>query len=61
MFGAIANDHVRGLVDLNGRELLVLGSLGVAVLWMGVYPKPLTDVMNATVNELLRHVAQSKI
>jgi NADH-quinone oxidoreductase subunit M len=61
MFGAIANDHVRGLTDLNGRELLVLGSLAAAVIWMGVYPKPFTDVMHASVNELLRHVALPKI
>jgi NADH-quinone oxidoreductase subunit M len=60
-FGAVANEHVRGLADLNGRELLVLGSLAVAVLWMGVYPKPFTDVMHASVNELLRHVALPKI
>ena len=47
--------------DLNGREMLVLGSLAVAVLWMGIYPKPFTDVMHASVNELLRHVALPKI
>ena len=61
MFGAVANDHVKQLNDLNGRELIVLGSLAIAVLWMGVYPKPFTDVMHASVNELLRHVALSKI
>src|SRR5258706_1298252 len=60
-FGAVANDHVRGLADLNGRELLVLGSLAVAVLWMGIYPKPFTEVMHASVYELLLHVALSKI
>jgi NADH-quinone oxidoreductase subunit M len=60
IFGAVANDHVKELTDLNGRELLVLGSLAVAVLWMGVYPKPFTDVMHASVNELLRHVAVPK-
>jgi len=52
---------VQALTDLNGREMLVLGSLAAAVLWMGIYPKPFTDVMHASVNELLRHVALSKI
>jgi NADH-quinone oxidoreductase subunit M len=61
MFGAVANDHVKQLTDLNGRELIVLGSLAVAVLWMGVYPKPFTDVMHASVNQLLRHVASPKL
>jgi len=61
IFGAVANDKVQALTDLNGREMLVLGSLAAAVLWMGIYPKPFTDVMHASVNELLRHLALSKI
>jgi len=60
-FGAIANDHVRALTDLNGREFLMMAVLAVAVLWMGVYPKPFTDVMHVSVTELLKHVAQSKL
>ena len=61
IFGAVANEKVQALTDLNGREMLVLGSLAAAVLWMGIYPKPFTDVMHASVNELLRHVAQPKL
>jgi NADH-quinone oxidoreductase subunit M len=60
-FGDIANDHVRALDDINAREFLVLGLLAVAVLAMGIYPKPFTDVMDASVAELLRHVAASKL
>jgi NADH-quinone oxidoreductase subunit M len=60
-FGPVANDHVKELTDLNGREFLVMAVLAVAVLWMGVYPKPFTDTMHATVTELLRHVAVSKL
>ncbi|MBA3599014.1 MAG: NADH-quinone oxidoreductase subunit M [Methylibium sp.] len=60
-FGAVANDDVRGLTDINYREFLMLGVLAVAVLWMGVYPKPFTDVMQVSVTELLRHVAISKL
>lgn len=59
--GAPANDHVKALTDINGREFLVMAVLGVAVLFMGVYPKPFTDVMDASVIELLRHVAISKL
>ena len=61
IFGAVANDHVAALTDLNARETLVLGVLAVAVLFMGIYPKPFTDVMHPAVNELLRHVAAPKI
>jgi NADH-quinone oxidoreductase subunit M len=61
MFGAVANGHVSALKDLNGREIAVLGSLAAAVLFMGVYPLPFTEVMHASVSELLRHVAASKL
>jgi NADH-quinone oxidoreductase subunit M len=60
-FGDIANEDVRALTDINHREFLMLGLLAAATLWMGVYPKPFTDVMDASVTELLRHVAVSKL
>ena len=43
------------------RELVFLVILAVAVLWMGLAPKPLGDVMNPTLRELLQHVSQSKL
>jgi len=61
IFGAVANAEVAALKDLNGREYLVLALLALAVLWMGVYPLPFTEVMHASVNELLRHVALPKL
>ncbi len=60
-FGPVANDQVKALTDINLREYLMLGTLAVAVLWMGVYPKPFTDVMHTSVTELLRHVSVSKL
>jgi len=59
--GPVANDHVRDLVDINSREFLMLALLAAAVLWMGVYPKPFTDVMDVSVAQLLKHVAVSKL
>ena len=59
--GPVANDHVRDLTDINAREYLMLSLLAIAVLVMGVYPKPFTDVMDASVSNLLSHVAQSKL
>ncbi len=61
IFGAVANEHVAALKDLNSREVIVLSLLAVAVLFMGVYPLPFTDVMHVSVNELLRHVGASKL
>jgi NADH-quinone oxidoreductase subunit M len=57
----VTNDHVRELEDINGREFLMLSLLALAVLAMGIDPKPFTDVMDASVAELLNHVAQSKL
>ena len=59
--GPVGNDHVAELKDINCRELLVLGVLAVAVMVMGLYPKPFTDVMDVSVAELIKHVAMSKL
>ena len=59
--GPVANDDVRDLQDINAREYLVLAILALAVLGMGLYPKPFTDVMDASVISLLKHVAQTKL
>jgi len=61
VFGAVANEHVAGLADANARELLVLGLLAVAVLWLGLYPASFTGIMHASVNDLLKHLAASKL
>lgn len=60
-FGEVANGHVKELNDLSAREFLMMAMLAVAVLAMGLYPKPFTDVMHTSVNELLQHVAESKL
>src|SRR5215203_3433770 len=60
-FGAVANDDVRELVDLDRREFAMLAALAIAVIAMGVYPKPFTDVMHTSVVELLRHVSVPKL
>ncbi len=60
-FGAVANDDVKELADIDTREFAMLGLLAIAVLWMGLYPKPFTDAMHVSVTELLKHVAISKL
>jgi NADH-quinone oxidoreductase subunit M len=59
--GPVANDQVKALVDINAREFFMMSLLAIAVMWMGIYPKPFTDVMNTSVAELLKHVATSKL
>ena len=59
--GPVTNDDVKGLKDINSREFLMLSLLAIAVLYMGIYPKPFTDVMNTSVADLLKHVAMSKL
>ena len=59
--GPVVNDDVKNLTDINAREFLMLAMLAVATLYMGLYPKPFTDVMNTTVTDLLVHVAKSKL
>ena len=59
--GPVTNDDVKGLTDINAREFLVMALLAAATLWMGVYPKPFTDVMDTSVQDLIKHVSISKL
>ncbi len=59
--GPVVNDDVKALKDINAREFFMLSLLAIAVLVMGIYPKPFTDVMNTSVADLLKHVAVSKL
>jgi NADH-quinone oxidoreductase subunit M len=61
VFGAVANEHVSQLADINGREFLFLLILALCVLAMGLWPQPFTEVMHASVNDLLKHVAAGKL
>ncbi|CAG0931710.1 MAG: NADH-quinone oxidoreductase subunit M [Rhodocyclaceae bacterium] len=61
LFGAVANHHVAELADINAREFVILGILALCVLGMGLYPLPFTEVMHASVDHLLKHVAVPKL
>jgi len=60
-FGAIGNDKVRAMPDLSKREFFIMGIMAILVLYMGIYPKPFTDVMHVSVQALLHHVSISKL
>ena len=59
-FGDVGNTRVAALTDVTRREFWLLATLVAAILAMGIYPKPFTDVMHASVSDLLAHVARSK-
>jgi NADH-quinone oxidoreductase subunit M len=61
VFGDVTNEGVAALQDMNQREYIVLGTLAVAVLLLGLWPAPLVEVMDASVNNLLQHIAVSKL
>ena len=61
IFGAVANSHVAELTDLTLREKVIFAILAVTVLGMGLYPLPFSEIMHVSVNDLLVHVARSKL
>ena len=61
VFGDVANDNVAALSDINRREFLFLAILALAVLALGLWPDPLVEVMHPTMENLLNHIANSKI
>ena len=61
VFGPVTNPHVTEMKDVSAREFSFLAVLAVLVLSMGLYPKPYTEVMHTSVNNLLAHVAISKL
>lgn len=61
IFGAVASEKVAALTDITTREKLVLVILAITVLGMGVYPLPFAEIMHTSVNDLLVHVARSKL
>jgi len=61
IFGKVANHQVENLQDINGREAFILGTLAVAILFFGLWPQPLVDMLQVSVDHLLQHIVQSKV
>ena len=61
IYGEVANDNVAELEDLNIREFAVLAVLAVAVLLIGLWPAPLVDMMNVTIDQLIQQIGHSKL
>ena len=60
-FGEVGNAHVAGMKDINAREVLVLGVFAAGTLLLGVWPKPLTDLMEPSIAQLAIQIATSKL
>ena len=60
-YGEVANDNVRALTDINQREFVIMATLAIAVLALGLWPAPLVEVMHASVDNFLTHIAISKL
>jgi NADH-quinone oxidoreductase subunit M len=61
IFGEVANHHVAEMQDLNGREFFNLGLLALGVLLLGLWPAPLTNVMETTIQHLVQQISASKL
>jgi len=61
VYGEVANDNVAALQDLNTREFIVLGILALSVLLVGLWPAPLVDMMNVTIEQLVDQIGHSKL
>ena len=61
VYGDVANENVANLTDLNRREFIVLAILALSVLIVGLWPAPLVDMMNVTIEQLIDQVGQSKL
>ena len=61
LYGEVANDNVLALQDLNAREFIVLTILAASVMLVGLWPAPLVDMMNTTIEQLILQVSQPKL
>jgi NADH-quinone oxidoreductase subunit M len=61
LFGAVANHHVAELKDIDGREALVLGGFAAATLLFGVWPAPLTSLMDASIQQVVQQLMHVKV
>ncbi len=56
VFGELTKESLKKIADLSPREIAVFAPLILLVLWMGLYPAPFLDMMQASVSGLVDHV-----
>ena len=61
IWGEITNPAVATMPDINAREWIVLGAFAAGVLLIGIWPKPLTDLMEPSIAQLVGQLAATKL
>jgi NADH-quinone oxidoreductase subunit M len=61
MFGPMNNQAHAGIADLSFREIIVCAGLTVMIVWIGVYPKPFLETMDASVQKLVTQTQQVSV
>ncbi|MDX8405736.1 MAG: NADH-quinone oxidoreductase subunit M, partial [Mariprofundus sp.] len=61
IFGAVNKDSVADMKDMTMREFGYFVPLIVLVIWLGVYPLPVLDVMHASITHLVAQATTSKL
>ncbi|MBK8175808.1 MAG: NADH-quinone oxidoreductase subunit M [Rhodospirillales bacterium] len=56
IFGALTKETLKGLLDLSPREIVVFAPLLVLVIWFGVYPQPVLNVMHVSVQNVVERL-----
>ena len=59
VFGAVANDEVASMQEINGRELTLFIPIIFLTIWIGLYPKPYLAAMEPSVTQLIKQVSIS--
>jgi len=52
-FGKLTKDDLKSILDVSPREIAVFAPLVILTIWMGVYPAPFLDIMDASVANLV--------
>ncbi len=61
ILGEVTSDAVAALQDINAREACILSILAIMVLALGVWPAPLIEVMEVSINHLVQHIGTTKL
>lgn len=61
IFGDVANDEVQALTPMRSNEWVVLSVFAIGVLLLGVYPKPLTSLMDHSIAHLVEQLSLSRL
>ncbi|MBI37406.1 MAG: NADH-quinone oxidoreductase subunit M [Alphaproteobacteria bacterium] len=55
IFGELKRVDLKGIMDLEAREIVIFTPLIILVLWMGLWPQPFLQVMDASVLNLMHN------